>query len=177
MATFSYATEFAAFGDSLTGKVYPNGEYEMRVKTAKAGQTKGGKECFRITLAFTSGPNKGKEIFEQMTWSPENETAVKIFVQGLTNLGISPSWVKETKPTPEQIAARIEGAVVLVKLSEDEYQGEKRNRVKFSKFISRPAGSNGSASAQPAAELTADDLTDEDVASLDGPADPEDPWS
>jgi len=174
MAQFSYADEFAAFGEDLMGRVYPQGDYVMKVKTAKAAQTNGGKECFRLNVAFTSGPFKGKEIFEQMTWSPESEGAVKIFVQGLTNLGITQGWIKEAKPSPDQIAARMVGTMVEVSLSEDEYpKGTPVNRVKFKRFISRPGAGQGAESLglapdEPAAAAAAadegEDLVAEDLA-------------
>jgi hypothetical protein len=152
---FSFADEYAAAGDELSGKAYPTGTYTMLVSKMEPKTTGSNKRAFVVTLEFTSGPLSGKKVNEQMTWSPESDAAMRIFAQGLNVMGASQDWIKTTRPTPRQIADRCTGSLVEVGLTEDEWGGQARNRVRFNRYVGK--GTAGSpANNVPAEELAAD---------------------
>lgn len=155
---FSFADEYAAAGDELLGKAYPAGTYTMLVSKMEPKVTGANKRAFVVTLEFTEGKFKGKKISEQMTWSPESDAAMRIFAQGLTVMGADQTWIKTARPTPRQICDRCTGSVIEVALSEDEWGGAARNRVRFNRNISGGGKGGGAAAAN---KPVADDLSAE----------------
>lgn len=143
---FSLAEEMAAFGDELMGKAYPAAEYDMLVRKATAAKTGGGKHCIKVILEFIGGPLKGKTVPDQLNWSPESDIAARIFAQGVAKMGATQEWIKQNKPSMAQMAGRIQGAKVHVKLTEDDWNGMPRNRVAYMSTISLGGGGGGNGS-------------------------------
>lgn len=165
----SLAQEMAAFGDELMGKAYPNGEYDVLVKRATAAKSGTGKACLKVSLQIQGGKYDGKTVPDQLTWSPESEVAARIFATGVSKMGADPSWIKSTNASMAQVAARIQGAKVHVKLSEDSFNGIPRNRVAYTKLIS-PGGSGGNGGAAGVGE-NIEDLSDEPPVTVPDSAD------
>lgn len=171
---FSLAQEMAAFGDELLGKAYPTGEYDMLVKKATAGKSQGGKPQVKVVLQFLSGPYAPKTVPDQLTWSAESDVAARIFAQAMEKLGATQKWIQQAKPTMTVVAARIQGAKVKVKLTEDDWNGTPRNKVAYISTIALGgpgAAGNGATAAGPAVD--AEDL-DEPAVSVPASADAED---
>jgi hypothetical protein len=166
---FSFADEYAAAGDELLGKAYPAGTYTMLVSKMEPKVTAGNKRAFVVTLEFTEGKHRGKKLSEQMTWSPESDVAMRIFAQGLQVMGADQAWIKTAKPTPRQICDRCVGSVIEVALTEDEWGGQERNRVRFNKRLSGGGKGSGTTVAN---KPIADDLSaeSEDLAPAPAPA-------
>jgi len=151
MSEFDFGAEYAAFGDDLKGTAY-EGEYTMRVVKAKSSQTQKGKQQFLLNLAFTEGPlaAKGKTVDDRLVWSPESDVAARIFAQSLRILGATQEWIMAERPSPEQIAERITGAVVKVKLSKGEFNGQPQTNVNYRQSVSvkdGPSAPTGAAAA------------------------------
>lgn len=140
---FSLAQEMAAFGDELLGKAYPSGEYDMLVRKAVPAKTGGGKHCVKVTLEFIGGPLKGKTVPDQLNWSPESDIAARIFAQAVAKMGADQPWIKANNPTMAQLAAKVQGAKVHVKLTEDDWNGMPRNKVAYLTTISLGGGGGG----------------------------------
>jgi hypothetical protein len=164
MSEFDFGAEYASFGDDLKGVAY-EGDFEMLVTKMKHGTSPKGKAMFTVTLAFTSGPLKAKNktIDDRLYWSPENDTAARIFAQNLRVLGAPQEWIMSDRPTPEQIAERCVGNVVAVKLKKDEFNGQPQTRVNYQKTVKASGGPSVSASSAQAQAATLDD-DDEDAA-------------
>jgi hypothetical protein len=195
---FDFGAEFAAFGDDLKGTSY-EGEHEMRVKKATAGRTQKGKMKIGLTLVFTSGPYavKNKEIQDNLYWSPENDTAARIFAQNLRTLGAPQDWVMSTRPTPGQICDQITNNVVKVRLKPDTFNGQPTTRVSYLETVQAKAlgGGQGGTVATGTAPAGAVSLDDDDAdpgvdtttgevkepvtvgAGTPAPAADEDPWA
>jgi hypothetical protein len=148
---FDFAAEYAAFGDDLKGVAF-DGEYDMVVQKCVPGTSPKGKRMFTVTLAFTSGPNKakGRTVSDRLYWSPESDTAAKIFSASLKTMGASHEWILSTRPTPEQIAERMTGTIVSVRLKPDEFNGQATTRVSYLKTVSAKSGDNAAAASAPA---------------------------
>ncbi|HEX8321693.1 hypothetical protein [Longimicrobium sp.] len=173
---FSFADEFKSFGDELNGVAY-TGDYTMKVTKAKASKTAKGKQQFVVTLAFQGGPlgAKGKTVDNRLVWSPESEVAARIFAQSLRVLGAPQDWIMSAKPTPDQIAEQMVGAVVEVNLKAGEFNGQPQTNVNYRKSVSvNPlGGGQGGAvkttSASAAAAVSLEDETaDEQVDTTTG---------
>jgi hypothetical protein len=143
---FSLKEEMAAFGDELLGKAYPTGEYDMVVAKSAAAKTGGGKHCIKVVLKFVGGKYKDKTVPDQLNWSPESDIAARIFAQGIAKMGATQEWIKANSPSMAQVAAKLQGAKVHVKLTEDDWNGMPRNRVAYMSTISLGAGGNGGVS-------------------------------
>jgi hypothetical protein len=168
---FDFGAEFAAFGDELKGVAY-EGEYQMRVQNMKPGMSPKGKAMFRVTLAFTSGPYKakGKTVDDALYWSPESDTAARIFAANLKVLGAPQEWIMSERPSPQQIAQRCIGNVIDVRLRPDEFNGQPTTRVSYQRLVSASATSQtGKATAQ----ATAVSLDDEEDAAAAAAGDPD----
>lgn len=163
MSEFDFAAEYAAFGEELKGVAY-SGDYTMKVQKVVAGTSPKGKQMFTVTLAFTDGPlaAKGKTINDKLYWSPESDTAARIFSQNLKIMGASQDWIMANRPTPAQIAEQMTGSVIDVKLKADEFNGQPQTRVNYNKTVSAKSASG--ASAPSAAAAAAVSLDDEDAA-------------
>lgn len=158
MSEFDFGAEYAAFGDDLKGVAY-DGEYVMVVQKVVAGTSPKGKQMFTVTLAFKDGvyAAKGKTVTDKLYWSPESDTAARIFAQNLKVMGATQEWVMKARPTPEQIAEQLTGAVVDVKLTAGEFNGQPQTRVNYRKTISAKATGGVITSASAAAAVSLDD--------------------
>jgi hypothetical protein len=155
MSEFDFGAEYAAFGDDLKGVSF-EGEYDMVVQKAVAGTTQKGKQQFTLTLGFTSGPYKAKNktVIDRLIWSPESDVAARIFSSSLKILGASHEWIMSARPSPAQIAERITGTVVSVRLRPDEFNGQPTTRVSYLSSVSVKDGGNaGAAKAAKAVSL------------------------
>jgi hypothetical protein len=166
---FSLAQEMAAFGDDLLGKAYPAAEYDMDVVKAVASKTAGGKHAIKLTLKFIGGKFVGKTVFEQLNWSPESDIAAKIFAQALAKMGATQEWIKSTKPSMAQVAAKIEGAKVRVKLTEDSFNGIPRNKVSFMSTIALGGGGSANGGVTVSKDEVEDLVAEADAASDEPP--------
>lgn len=150
---FDFGAEYEAFGDDLKGVTF-DGEYDMVVQKAVAGTSPKGKQMFTVTLAFTAGPNKVKSrtVSDRLYWSPESDTAARIFSASLKTMGASHEWILSARPTPAQIAERMTGTIVSVRLKPDEFNGQATTRVSYLKTVSAKSGDNAAAASAPAAK-------------------------
>jgi hypothetical protein len=153
MSEFDFGAEYAAFGDDLKGVSF-DGEYDMLVKKVTPGTSPKGKQMFTVTLAFTSGPNKAKDrtVSDRLYWSPESETAARIFAANLKVMGASQEWVMANRPSPQEIADRMTGTIVSVRLKPDEFNGQATTRVNYLKTVSAKSGDNAAAASTAKAE-------------------------
>lgn len=165
---FDFGAEYAAFGDDLKGTAY-DGDYTLRVSKVKVGKTQKGKMQFQLTLAFVGGPlgAKGKTVDDRLIWSPESDVAARIFSQTLRTLGAPQEWIMTARPTPQQIADQITGAVVECKLSPDEWNNQPRTKISYRRAVSTnaiPGGASPTATPSAATAATLDDDGDDDPA-------------
>lgn len=188
MSEFDFGAEYANFGDDLKGVAY-EGDYEMLVLKMKPGTSPKGKAMFTIELAFTSGPlkTKGKTVTDKLYWSPENDTAARIFAQSLRVLGASQEWILADRPSPQDIADRCVGNIVAVKLKKDEFNGQPQTRVNYQKTVTTSGGPTSTGAKAKAAAVKLDDPDEDTPADEDTAKEPatvgasstggEDPWS
>lgn len=166
MSSFDFGAEYASFGDDLKVTAY-EGEFTMIVKKVTPGTSPKGKQMFTVTLAFQDGVHaaKGRTVTDRLYWSPESETAARIFAENLAKMGATQSWIMKDRPTPEQIAEQMTGAVIECKLTAGEFNGQPQTRVSYRKTVSAKAAGGKSATAAAAVTLD-DEPADEPAAAL-----------
>lgn len=140
MSGFDFASAYQQNAEAIQGDVLPEGEYDVEVKSAKSITTTGGKPAIRLQLAVIGGPNAGRTLPDQLTWSPESEVAMRIFRQSLEMLGATKDWVVQTGATGDQIAEKVVGARATIFAKVGEFNGQPRNNVNYKKLL---AGGNG----------------------------------
>lgn len=104
-------------------KHYPEGDYAVKVKTAKFGHSGGDKETPRleVTYVFTQGALKGKEVRDDLYLTPK---ALWRLRQTLEALGIEvPS--KKAKVNPDKLL----GKPAAITIEDEEYDDKIYSRV------------------------------------------------
>ena len=182
MSTFDFASEFESFGDDLKGTAY-EGDFVMVVRKAEPGTTAKGKQKFQLTLEFVGGPHHGKTVPQQLVWSPENDTAAKIFASSLRVLGAPQEWIMANRPSPEQIAQQITGTKFNARCKAGEFNGQPQTNVSFRSTVSVESPVAGTAKSEAASAAVS---LDDEPAAAPAPsaaevkaatADPDNPWA
>jgi len=136
---FNLADDYDALGEELLPKVIDPGTYTVEITKATAAQTGTGKQAIKLVLKVIEGPEVGTTIPDQMTWSPESPVAARIFSQSLAICGAEPGWIKNSRPSMEEIAARMVGSVVSIRTTIRQFNGQDQANVNYSRTISTMA--------------------------------------
>ena len=107
----------------------PNGDYDCKVTKAEAAKTSNGKLMFKLTFEVIAGPSTRRKIWGNQTVSPENPTALGIFFSQMKALGLDANFFG-AQPSPDQVAAAMEGRFARVNVGQRTWQGQLRNEVK-----------------------------------------------
>lgn len=142
----------------------PVGVYPVEVIKAEAKQASTGREMISVQLRIVDGPSKGRMLFNNFVWVPENDKAVQMFFVNMREFGLGKEYFR-TNPTFEQLANEMLNRRVMVEIEHTEYNGNTREQVKRIKKIDgyeNPApGQGGNANqgvpsvASPAAPASA----------------------
>lgn len=135
MSGYDFAGAYQENESALAGDVLPEGEYDVECRSAKSVTTAGGKPAIRMQLVVISGPNAGRTVPDQRTWSPESEPAMRIFRHAMDVLGATKEWIVATGATGDQIAEKIVGGRASVFLKVGEFNGQPRNDVNYKKAL------------------------------------------
>lgn len=125
--------DWASLQKEAEDVLVPDGEYPLIVLDATATQASTGKPMIKLVLAIIEGPKKDRKIYTQLTLSPENPVALKMWFQQLAAFGIGPEFFA-TKPTMEQLATALKNRGVVAKIGQREWQGSNRNNVESYKM-------------------------------------------
>lgn len=102
----------------------PPGTYPVRiVKAEKTLAKTSGNEMINMTMEVTEDPGKGKWIWDRVNFAVNSKKSMAITINQLGLLGISRNWLAANSPTVEQIAAKLVGREVVVKIGHREYEG------------------------------------------------------
>lgn len=115
----------------------PNSSYDVEVAEAEATTTTTDKTMFKVTLTVIDGPHANRRLWTNLTISPESPGALGIFFSQMAAFGMSKEYF-ETGPSPEAIAANLEGKRVKVTTIQKEWGGSMRNEVKTIKPLAAP---------------------------------------
>lgn len=118
MAKYKFSDPSGGSGDFLTTK----GLYTARIKSAKAGESKGGAPQIVVTFEVTRGDQKGKIVQEYLTLIPAAEWRVIDFLNALD--------LMKSEIDTDLIARKCIGKVLLIDVQIREYEGQDRADVK-----------------------------------------------
>lgn len=114
----------------------PDGEYNVVVISAEAGETQAGKDKIMVKFQIEGGPHHGRKLD---TW---HNTLSPVNSQGETNFGALRAWFRQlaafgmkanffkTDPSMETIAKVMEGKKVRVHTKIEEFRGHTGAKVK-----------------------------------------------
>ena len=112
----------------------PVGVYPVEVIKAEAKQASTGREMINVQLRIVDGPSKGRMLFNNFVWVPENDKAVQMFFVNMREFGLGKEYFR-TNPTFEQLANEMLNRRVMVEIEHTEYNGNTREQVKRIKKI------------------------------------------
>lgn len=144
MASKSWDELYKEAGE--TSGPLPAAEYDFQVQDASHKPTQGGKDMYVIKAVVTTGPNKGKLVWNNFVVSPESQPAMEVFFRQMAALGLDGTFWK-SKPTDDAICARLKGRYFRAAVGIETYNGVERN--KFKAIKPAVGGGTGDASAPP----------------------------
>jgi hypothetical protein len=104
------------------------GQHRVRITDASAGQSSTGKLMFTIKTEILEGTDAKRKMTTNLTVSPENGTALAIFFQNMSAIGIPDTFFAQ-EPQPDQIAQAMIGREVTVVVKHETWQGVKRGKI------------------------------------------------
>lgn len=131
----------------------PVGTYECIVNSAQMKTASTGKLMYALTYKIQDGPHAGRIFYNNVTISPENPKAMRMFFKNMLAMGITQDfWA--TNPQPGSVCGMLEGAPVIVTIAHREWAGEMQEDVKrltkSANVRTTLPGSNGSIPNIPA---------------------------
>lgn len=106
----------------------PNGTYSMVCSEAKPAESSTNKPMIKMVYVVESGPSQGKKVFNNQTFSADNDTALAIFFRHMAFHGLDANFFLQN-PGWDQVAAALVGKRVRLELGTREWQGQPRNEV------------------------------------------------
>lgn len=116
--------------ETATRDLIPPDTYVARVTKAEAGLSKSGNAKIEMTFAVDEGEYKGRVFWGRINFATNNQTSMAITVEQLAAFGITRQWLAQNNPTNDQIARKLVGEVVQVKVSHREWEGSQYYDVK-----------------------------------------------
>lgn len=114
--------------EAETAGLLPDGQYAVIVTKADAVTSSTGKPMIKLKMAVVEGPLKDRPLWTQLTLSPENPVALRMWFMQLKAFGIGDEFFA-TKPTMDQLASTLVNRGVLATVSHREWAGSDRNQV------------------------------------------------
>jgi len=134
----------------------PEGNHTFRVKTAEATRSSTDKLMFKLVCELVSGPDAGKTAYNNIVMTEDNPKAMFFFFKNLEALGCPKSWLRtEPRPNPDQVAARMVGAVFTADITHRDWNGSKSENFNNLKAAQGSAGGGAPLTSQPAASAPA----------------------
>lgn len=123
-------------------EILPVGSYRVKVVSANATQSSTNKLMFKTVMEVITGPKTGKTVYNNVTMTTDNKKALFMFFQNMAALGISKDFLKgDPKPSSDQVAAKMVGAVLDIEVDHRPWQGVDRENIKKMTGVSAGTGS------------------------------------
>lgn len=125
----------------------PEGTYDVVCIESTPTESSTGKPMLRLKYQVETGPQAGKKVFNQQTFSADSDAALAIFFRYMAFHGLDETFFA-ANPAWEQVAASLVGKRVQLKLGHRVWQGQTRNEVLQAMPASSP-GAVGLGAQQP----------------------------
>ena len=125
--------------EAPTRELIPPGQYTVKVEKAEPGFAKSGNAKIELTLTVDEGEYKGRTVWGRINFATNSPNSMAITVDQLAQFGITRKWLALNSPTTDQIARKLVGERVTVKVSHREWENEQYYDVKGYKAVTAPA--------------------------------------
>jgi len=115
----------------------PPDTYVVKVDEAKADVAKSGNGKIEMTLVVQEGEYKGRKVWGRINFATNSQQSMAITVEQLAQFGITRQWLAQNSPTNAQIALKLIGEVVTVKVGHREWEDKTYYDVKGYKAVKR----------------------------------------
>lgn len=106
----------------------PQGQYDVVISSAEATKSSTGKTMFKVKYKIVGGPNNDRQVFNNVTLSPENPNALNYFFRDMKNMGLTQEFFAAS-PSPDSVASALLGKRCRIQVNHREYNGEMRDNV------------------------------------------------
>jgi hypothetical protein len=120
--------DWAALQKEADDVLLPDGDYTVIVTDAQAVTSSTGKPMIKVKFAVAEGPKKDRPLWSQLTLSPENPMALRMWFTQLAAFGLGAEFFA-TKPSMEGVAAALKSRGVVVTVGRREFAGSDRNNI------------------------------------------------
>jgi hypothetical protein len=120
--------EALASAQTVSFEPLPNGDYDMVVVESTPTQSSTNKPMIKVKYRVETGPNTGKTVFNNYTFSTDSAVALAIFFRHMSFHGLDANFFAGN-PAWEQVASTLQGRRVRLELGTKIYQGSPRNEV------------------------------------------------
>lgn len=125
--------------EAPTRDLIPPDTYTVKVDKAEAGLSKKGNAKIEMTLVVDEGKYKGRPVWGRINFATDSPASMAITVEQLAQFGITRQWLSTNNPSTDQVARKLTGEKVQVKVSHREWEGQQYYDVKGYKAIAAPA--------------------------------------
>lgn len=127
---------------SASTDLIPPDTYTVTVEKAEASLSKTGNPKVELTFKVTEGPHANRRVWGRVNFAQHSKDSMAITVAQLAEFGISRQWLATNNPTTAQIASKMVGATITLKVGHREWEGKTYYDVRNYK---RAEGGNGTA--------------------------------
>jgi Protein of unknown function (DUF669) len=165
METINWAALIQDSADAFA--ILPKDTYRMQVVTAEATMSSTGKTMFKTKLQVINGPKTGSTVFNNITMTTDNPKALFMFFENMAALGVSREFLQQNPtPSPQQVAAKMVGAVADITIDHRPYNGVDRENVKGMKAVAGGAAAPSVGPAVPGVAVAAPSVSGAPVPSF-----------
>lgn len=107
----------------------PEDTYTASVKSAMADKASTGSPMIKITFEVTTGPYATRLVWTNVVLKTDSPGAMRFAMRKLRALGIDVAWLASENPPLEQVASKIVGAEVQIKVTQRTFNDEVKNDV------------------------------------------------
>lgn len=104
-------------------ELIPADTYVVKVDKAEANIAKSGNAKIDLTFVVDEGKYKGKKVWGRINFATNSPQSMAITVEQLGQFGITRQWLSQNSPTTEQIARKLTGETIKIKVAHREYEG------------------------------------------------------
>lgn len=120
-------------------ELIPADTYVVKVSEASAVLSKAGNAMINLTLIVDEGEYKGKTVWGRINFATQSPNSMAITVDQLAQFGITRKWLSLNSPSTEQIARKLVGEKISVKVAHREYEGKQYYDVRGFKAVESPS--------------------------------------
>lgn len=121
--------------EAPTQDLIPPDTYVTKVEKAESGMSKSNNPKIELTLVVDEGKYKGRKVWGRINFATDKPASMAITVEQLAQFGVTRQWLSNNNPSTDQIARKLTGEKIQVKVSHREWEGKTYYDVKGYKAV------------------------------------------